>query len=375
MTYTPRSYSQILTDAVTLFVAADTGVTDFNEGSVVRTLIEAWVLEMFRLYTDLARAVNDAQQNAAYETFGFSPLAAQPASGRVLFTLAAGFPSTQSITIPAGTVVTSSVNSSYIYTTQAAVTLSSTQPTAEVVVVAATAGALYNVGPNALDTVQVAGSQFVTVTNPRAFITGQDAESDLDRRLRFAQYLVGIHRGTRDAILYGLQTTTLTDPDGYVIERVAKAATIEYAPGQVHCAVHNGVGGTSTDLVNAAQTVVQGTPDLPGQPGSGTAGWAALGITVTTFAAQELTVDVSLTIEVQQGYIPSFVQTQVAQAVSTYIEQLAIGETLRIESLKQAARVVPGVLDLFLLTTPSANVTVAWNQLCVPGNIVITVNS
>ena len=175
MAYTPRTYSDIATQVIDTFVAANPGVTDFNEGSVIRSILEAFMLELSRYYTNLDQAVNDAQENATYLTFGFSPLPAQAAYGRVLFTLSPTYIATTPLTIPAGSTVSVNGNQKFTYSTTSDVSLTPGSPTAEVTVISLLEGSLYNVGPNAINTYVGSGSQFVTVTNPRSFITGADA--------------------------------------------------------------------------------------------------------------------------------------------------------------------------------------------------------
>jgi hypothetical protein len=373
MPYTPRTFTDIVQTGTNAFIAANPGITDFNVGSVTRSMLEAIWLELSRYYTNLDQAVNDAQENATYLTFGFAPLPAQAAFGRVLFTLSSNYVSSVPLVIPAGASVFVGANPRFSYTTTSDVTLSLSSSTAEVTAIAVSSGALYNVGPNAINSYAGTGSAFVSVTNPRAFITGADAETEIQRRARFGQFVTGFPRGTYGSILYGLKTTVLADVDGYPIERVAKASSIEYAPGEIHCWVHNGIGNTSMNLVAQAQRVLSGYTDS--MSGITYDGYKAAGIHSYVYAATEIPVAVQATIELQVGFLAASVVNACSQAVSIYLQSLDVGENARVESIKQAIRSQPGVLDIVSVSTPTINTVADFAHICVPGNIAISVQA
>jgi hypothetical protein len=291
MAYTPRTFDQITQDAIDYAVGQRTAVSDFNKGAVIRTLIEAFTLEQARLYLGLAQGINEAQENAAYQTFGFTRLPAAYAYGQVLFVRDPGAALDATTVIPKGTQLSSS-STGVTYVTSTDVTLDATTSQQLVVATATTPGAIGNANAGQITIVTGGAASFFSlgqVTNPRAFITGADLETDAQRRVRFAQFLQGLHRATKEAILFGVQQTVLFDSAGYIVEQVLKAQTIEEAPGLVWVWVHNGVGNTSNDLVQQADNVLSGYIDATGVVHTG---WKAAGIRTQVFAATETAVPV-----------------------------------------------------------------------------------
>src|ERR1700679_1467018 len=100
---------QIVANAIALMAAQSGTPTDYNPGSQVRTLEEAQgsVVEM-QATSDAALAFQ-ALTYGAMSLFGISQAVAQPATGVVTFAtsfpVSAALPTTQAVTIPAGTLV------------------------------------------------------------------------------------------------------------------------------------------------------------------------------------------------------------------------------------------------------------------------------
>lgn len=93
MSFTPRSFSEILTDMIA-FVQARTTVTDFTVGSVVRTVLEAAALEDDEQYFQMVQLLDIFSYTTAAGTdldrrladFNITRLPAKTAFGKVSFT-------------------------------------------------------------------------------------------------------------------------------------------------------------------------------------------------------------------------------------------------------------------------------------------------
>ena len=82
-----KDFNNIVQDMILTARAHTERVTDYNIGSVARTLLEAPGLEIDALYQAMYYGLLDAIPIAIYEGFGFSALPAMAASGYVVFTL------------------------------------------------------------------------------------------------------------------------------------------------------------------------------------------------------------------------------------------------------------------------------------------------
>jgi uncharacterized phage protein gp47/JayE len=313
--------------------------------------------------------INEAQEQAAYTTFGFTRQAAQIAYGQVLFLRDPAANPLSVMVIPQGTQVTTS-GGALAYVTQGIVTLDAGHTSALISVLAVQAGSAYNIGSNQIINLNGSFPDVLSVTNPQAFITGADIENDFQRRVRFAQYLQGLHRATKQSILFGVKQTTILDGSGFVIERVVKANTIEQSPGLIYVYVHNGVGNTSPSLVAQASSVLYGYTDASNVVHEG---WKAAGIIATVFAAQEVVVNVEVAIEIETGRLPAIVALAAEQAVQAYFQTLDVGDICRVESIKQAVRQTPGVLDIVSVANPGSNAVMGVGQIAVPGSITVDV--
>lgn len=368
MPFQLRTFDTILADLISYMVGSSGVLTDFNEGSITRTLGEAVAQEQARFYYAMLVGINDAIEQSAYTTFGFGRLAAQRAYGAVSFTRDATLEIDAAVTVPAGTIVSVGGDPNYQYETQSALTLSANAPVGSVIVLAAQPGAIYNVAAGAITTLTSSVSGVSAVTNPASFITGSDAESDLERRERFKQWLTGLHRATKSAIIFGAETATLLDENGYIVERVTTANTIEESPGLIWVYIHNGATTASVALQTQCQKIIAGYRDASGVH----EGFKAAGIQCVVFAATLVPVDVSVAVEVEDGFLPSLVTASVAAACADYFAGLAIGDPVRIETLKQVVKRTPGVLDIATWDLPAASLTLLPSQIAVLGNLAVS---
>lgn len=346
-------------------------VTDFEPGSVVRSLVEAPAVEIDELYQQMFNGLKEAIPVALYRSLSFDALPALPARGLVRVNITSN---TSDVLIPAGTVFTVT-GGAQSYASTADTTIGAGQTFVDVAVAARIAGTSGNLNAGASFTLVPALSTMLSVQNLAAFTPGVDAESDADRKSRFRAYIATLARGTVAAIVVGLQTATVTDASGNQIERVASATLIEpwlTDPTQptalVRCYIHNGVGNTSSSLVARALQVVTGYRDSNGTP---VPGWKAAGAKVEILVATEIVANVSGTLVAQAGVDHAQLAVQVTQTIYGYLLGLQIGQSALVAEIVALAMAVDGVADIAIMT-PTANITATAQQKLMPGAITFT---
>ena len=169
----------IIGDMIAYARAVNRDITDYNVGSVARTLLEAPAIEIDALYQAYIAGLLDGIPTAIYQGFGFPALGATAASGYVTFSTAE-VPA-EPIPVPAGTTVRDPLGI-VTYETQTSASISSLSAT--VAIAATVAGSAGNAIAGALTAYSPAISG-VTVTNTAPILGGSETETDEERRLRF----------------------------------------------------------------------------------------------------------------------------------------------------------------------------------------------
>ena len=165
----------------------ETRVTDFNEGSEIRNLLEAFAVGIYALLEEQNEVSKLAFIQTSYgeslDRIGELPFINLPriegkeAEGTVTFTLASAL--TEDYVIPAETVVMSS-ETGFEYSTLFDCTIFANETSAEVLVECLTTGADGNAEIGAIDTINDASidTEILSVTNTEAIINGTDYEDD-----------------------------------------------------------------------------------------------------------------------------------------------------------------------------------------------------
>src|SRR6202040_1823938 len=160
-----------------------------------------------------AATSNGADLDSWMADYGVTRLGAQFATGNVTF---ARFTPTFQALIPIGTIVqTSSGSQKYtviVNTLNSAYNaglggyvIAAAAFNVSVPVVANTAGSAGNAQIGLINSIGSGIPYVDTVTNPAAFITGSDAESDAQLRVRFVGYIASLNEGTVAAVQYAVQ--------------------------------------------------------------------------------------------------------------------------------------------------------------------------
>jgi uncharacterized phage protein gp47/JayE len=371
MAFQVKDFVSITASMINWMKASTKKISDYNIGSVVRTMVEAVASEIDELYQQFFIGVKEAIPVAVYNSFSFDKLPAINAAGLIRVELT---PSDDLSVIQAGTTFAAAGLAS-TYTSLQDTTVPAGASFIDITVRADVTGTAGNVAAGQNFTLTPSPPAFVSASNLNAFSSGQDIETDEERKLRFAAYIDSISRATNSALRYGLRTATLTDADGNIIERVSAAVTIEpylTNPLQpialVECYIHNGIGGTSIALVARAQQIIEGYYQ---DNGVAVPGYKASGIKTPVYAAEEVIQAVVGTLIADDGYDQPTLAAEAERVVFAYLQGLDIGQPAVMAEIIYLVKDIEGVYD-FVPTTPSSNVTVTAKQKLMPGSISIT---
>lgn len=365
-----KDFVSIAASMINWMRASTNRVTDYNVGSVARTMMEAPAAEIDELYQQMFIGIKEAIPVATYNTFNFDPLPEFSSGGPIRVQLT---PGTAGL-IAAGTTF-AGTGLATTYSALSDVIIGIGASYVDVTVAADVAGTIGNIPQNHAFSLTPSPSNFVSASNLSAFSSGADAETDDERKLRFAAYISSIARSTVAALTYGLTTATRTDAAGNIIEHVASAAVIEpyltdvnQPIALVNCYVHNGTGSTSGALVATAQKIIDGYYDLDGTPISG---YKAAGVPTFVYAATEVLTNVTGNLSVLAGYDEPTIVALAISAINTYLLGLGIGEDVLLAEIIHIVKGIEGVYD-FALTLPVANVAASNSQKIMPGTLNIT---
>jgi len=348
-------------------------LTDFNIGSKVRTVLEATATEIDQYYQAMLKGLYEAVPVAIYKTFSFDRTAEAAASGYVLFQKSG----TSEVTIPKGTQV-QIPGGDYVYETQEDFTIASSETQGYVYVVCSDTGEETNCLTSVItEIVSTLDDAIVSVSNPSAFTTGSDEETDLERKLRFQQWLNTLARSTKSSIEYGTSIVNITDDYDNITEEVVKYIVhepcIDDDPagdvGYVNVYLWNGVDGASTELIAKATKELYGYTDDDGEK---VPGWKGAGIILTVYAVSLDIIPVTATVTVDEDEDQTAIEVLIKQAIDDYFQSLDIGKTLIWAELHKVIKSVDGVEDLSL-TAPEANsVATDWYYKNVMGTVTLS---
>lgn len=372
MAFQLKDFVSIAASIINHAKATQNTLTDFNVGSVARTMLEAPAVEIEELYQQMWNGLQESIPVSVFNSFDFTAIDARSATGLIRLSATS---SASNVVIPGGTVFTSKDSQKLRFASVLDTTLAAGSTYVDVKVVAAVPGLSGNVdiGTNFDVSPNVAG--FVSAESVNGFIDGMDAETILERKARFVEYVSTLARGTAAALRYGAKTAKIYDASGFVIEEVKGSAVIEpwltdntQTPGLVYLYIYNGSDGASGTLLGQVSKVIDGYYDTSGNP---VAGWKAAGVKVVVAAATLVSVAVTGVITVESGYSAATVKEAVSDAIAAYIAGLEIGADVIQSEIVALGMGVEGVTN-FRVTVPSSDTVIAINAKAVVGTFTLT---
>lgn len=201
-----KNFQELFNSLVTWITAENTGLSDFNIGSALRTLIEAFSLQLEEFYFNMKQNIEYASRTAIYGAFGFEAIKSEFASGyiRVRFTQ----PLESSLILPSGMMFSTSLSNTRVvyYKTTDDITVEEGASEILIEVVCTESGVIGNCESGEINTLITGNSLILSVYNTARFTSGVDAESAASMRERFKEYLKSLGRATAESIAYGAKT-------------------------------------------------------------------------------------------------------------------------------------------------------------------------
>jgi uncharacterized phage protein gp47/JayE len=369
-----KNFNSIVAAMINNVSGGSANLTDFNTGSVVRTLLEAVAAEIDQQYQSMLKGFYEAVPVAIYKSFSFGKVSAVGASGYVTFTRSPAIAG--DVLIPAGTRV-AVPGSDFTYAVEDNVTMAAGTNTVDAFVVAGVTGDKTNCLAGTIVEIVDAVEGLLTVTNAAGFSNGQDEETIAERKMRFQKWLSTLARSTRSSIYYGALTAQLKNEAGTVTERVTKAVVHEPCidddppgdPGYIELYIWNGVGGASVELIQETNKILYGYTDASGVK---VPGWKGAGIAVNVYPVTAELIDVTATITLDGTRLQAEVDADIKAAIDSFFSGLEIAETFIWAKFFQAVIGVRGVADVSF-SAPLSNMDVAtWSHIFSQGTVTLT---
>lgn len=365
MTFQLKDFKSIVAAMINYSKATQDTLTDFHVGSVTRTLFEAPAIEIDEFYQQVFFGLLDAIPVAVYKAFGFERLPAACASGTVRFSLASV--SSSDVTIPAGTVVTSSSDESAYATSEEAV-IEAGSLSVDIRVTATATGTAYNKGTGEVDQLESSVESIETAVSITAMTGGRDEESDDELKKRFTEYIEALSKSTVKAVLYGVKQAVVRDEDGTVTEYVAQAG-IEESPGIVNLYIYGSGGLPTADLIENAQVIIDGTYDP--ETGIYVEGYRPTGVGVFVSAMTERSVAFTLSVRMSDATLQTDAKkAEIKAVIDNILGMTNIGETVSMADIKTAVLGIDGVIQVSIEN--SENITRASNEVLMTGTCTVS---
>lgn len=353
-----KSFVDIVLAEMNAARGATSKVTDFQVGSVFRTLLEAPAVEIEELYHQMFIGLREAIPVATFRSFKFNQLPATLARGYV--SVSAEFPRTADLLIPAGTIFSTASGAQYTSTVD--VTWRAGENFVLVLVEAAVPGITGNVAANAITRSTFFGAAPVTISN-QAITTGRDLESPAEREARFADFIASLSRGTVVAVVAGAKQGAVLDGNGIQSEYVTRSGVTE-TPGRMRVYLYSSRGTPSAELLADAQKIVDGYRT---EDGVIVPGYRAGGVEVIVLGMAERAVPLSITVTMQTGFVlTQAIIQRMRDIFSSAIVGIMPGQTVYLNSMIEMLLTVPGVRAIIPVTTE--NFICGEDEALIPGS-------
>lgn len=264
------------------------------------------------------------------------------------------------ITVISGFSIT--IDSMQIYTTADATILAGTSGI-QCPATNAKTGTESNISVNAIDTLNGKGyinsviQGIENVINDSAFSGGAIAETDEERKIRFADTVNALNAGTEQGILQAVKA----------IDTVKSAGMITSYPfkGSNTLIVDDGSGSISSALLIAVNKVLDGDPnDISNYPGKGVAG---IGYNVIAPTIVDVSIGISATRLANINVDLLSIKTSIQTAVEQYINTLQLGEDVLLSEIVRVGKNSTSAVYDLIVTSPATNVVIGSDEFARTG--------
>lgn len=352
-----RRYDEIMESAKANMIAKQDKLTDFNEGSIIHTILDTVARLVERAYVAIRQGYNELLALLPYSLFGFERKEGLYASGTVVFSRNSAI-GTNTV-IPKGTIVS---GGGYTFVTTVAGQIAADEVNSdEISVTASEVGSGSNIAAGIIDSIDsVVPADVVKVTNNDVFTGGTDVETDADYEERFKIMINGLS-GTNS---YAIRSAALS------VNAVRSVSYQNHKPplNDIYNAsiyVDDGSGNASADTLDAVRKAIEGdgTEENPGH--------LAPGINIRVLAPTSVLVDVSMNVLVSNADIEDAL-TEITRVITEYINGKCIGESVVLSELITKVMALNYVADCTIIS-PVSNVEPSINQICRVGEITLNI--
>jgi hypothetical protein len=357
-----KDFASIVSSIVNHMRGTQKRITDFQPGSVARTLVEGPAVEIEELYLQMFTGLREAIPVATFLSFGFDKLPAKRAHG--LVSISVEDPLSDAIVVPLGTTFTTADGRSY--TSTAEITWAAGTTMVRIPVQADVVGLDGNVAAGVI-TSSPAFDDTYTISN-LAIENGSDVETDSEREARFADFIVSLSRGTIPACLYAARAAHVLDSDGAIYEYVTRIGVTE-SPGYVRIFVYSSRGIPSDQLLANGQTIIDGWRDPVTR--AVTPGYRAGGVRVDVLPMIERAISFSIRVEMLPGYtLSSSVIQQLSDVFATAVAGVEADDVLYVGTVVDELLSVQGVKRV--VPDSNENIVCGANETLIAGTFTVT---
>lgn len=356
MGLTIKSFKDIMTSLVDWTTNNTSKLTDFTNGSAIRTLYEAVAAEIEQFYFNMYKNMNWAIENAIYETLGFTPIPAQAASGTVTLTFAQ--PLESNMFLPKGTkfatvpITDTGVDILYFVTTQDYTVLAGST-SADIQVTCTQPGTIGNVSANTIRIMINPNSLIASVTNRQAFFNGTEQETQAERKARFNKFIQTLNRGTVKAIEYG--ALEVSGVAGAYVDDTSEIGVVN-----VYCHDSNG------DLPPALASAISANLEF----------YRPAGIPCNVLPIVKVPVDLSLMVMVDPAFNNTSFQQTIENSILTYINAFPVARSLYLSQLITYVMNLDTVaIKDVQIMSPNSDVIAGTMQIIRPNNLTVTLQN
>ena len=374
MTLQIKTYSEIVSSMLAS-IGQKTGLTNFNVGSVVRTLAEVYSEVAAELYAYAAEMLKEGFLDTASgfwldrkaKEYGITRKPAVKTQGTVMYSRA--IPRDNNIPIPVGSIVTTpkdQTGKEYRYFTTLPAILIGGHTSVSVPVIAENGGSAYNVGPGSITRMKTFIAGVDSVTNPENWMTvvGSDEETDTALRQRcFLAWEELSQGGTARAYI----SWALSVPG---VKSAFVDDTLPRGEGTVDVYIMGQSGIPDIALIVAVQMVVDLNRPITAD--------------ALVRSPEVVGINISLLVTPRSGYDPIPMEAEIRRRLSVYfgdiedltlpIIPLGVGKDVVLAQLIAVVMGVPGVYSV-TVNSPSTSVTINPNQFPELGTVMISMGA
>jgi uncharacterized phage protein gp47/JayE len=347
-----KTFREILESMRNYIIAHQDKLTDFNDGSVLESQIEAVARELALIYVRCRIGFSSYLRALPYSVFGFVKKAGLKASVNLVFSRAK--PYSYETTIPVGSVV--AAGGLKFLTTEAGTVPSGAKDSGAITAIAAAVGEEYNVAPKSIKTLITSlPSDIVSVSNEAAATGGIDGEDWGAYINRFADFIIGLSRTNISGFKSGLTADNL----------VRSLQIVEHFPPlnniwNMTVYLEDGSGGITDEALAKVKKTIDGDET------SGNGGYRAPGINVRYLPPEKVPVSLHVQViteyDVNNDIDVSVIVYKVTEAVKKFIDNLSIGQSLLVSDLIVLVKRILQIEDVEIIA-PESNIEIAPHQI------------